>query len=635
MIKKLKYYVQFPTNSVTLQQDLSFEPGITAFTGENGSGKTFGSIEMIRYMLFGKKALRGPAADYKTLDAEMTFEILGSPFTVKRNRKREELADADGNVLAVGAEAVNQRITEELGFSLDVFDLACAALQKQSDRLSQMGSAARKRLIDEIVGLTANEAVEKECREEAKISEREAEAMRSALYEPIAPTVPTGYRPSQDVEADLSLLTSELQKRAALTKAAVKPPIPAAPAQPRPDEAEVSALRQLEGERLRIERADREARAELSRLSPEAYTEAELLDEEQWLKYKDELQRRGPEPTLALSYLREMQAVHAHRALLAEDHNQEVECPGCGHRFHTAGEIPDMPEFSVAEIERQIAAHDRWSEPLPVLTTKPIGLTWSELFDHRARLGNNQRIEALMEMLDGDRLADHSAELQSLEVQCREWDNYQAAMARLEPEIEAAEKAAAELSALPPLKDNTEALNNELVQAKVYEQAASSYEKARVAYDETSAKVSAKSKRANNFKEGAKALAETRKTLKSFLAPSLSRVASALIGDMTGGALTSVIVDEDMNIVVNGQDIATLNGAGSTAANLALRLALGHVLVRERFPVFIADEADSDMSAVRAQYTMDCLASLKDSLKQIFIITHKSADFADHLIEMS
>ena len=74
----------------------------------------------------------------------------------------------------MGAEALNSKLQKLLGMSLDVFDVVCAAVQKESDRLSKLQPAARKRLIDETVGLTANEAVEKDCKTEANGLLREA-----------------------------------------------------------------------------------------------------------------------------------------------------------------------------------------------------------------------------------------------------------------------------------------------------------------------------------------------------------------------------------------------------------------------------------------------------------------------------
>ena len=50
------------------------------------------------------------------------------------------------------------------------------------------------------------------------------------------------------------------------------------------------------------------------------------------------------------------------------------------------------------------------------------------------------------------------------------------------------------------------------------------------------------------------------------------------------------------------------------------------------FPVFFADEADSDMRPERAQYLMECLSNMKDHLQQIIVITHKEVTIADHVI---
>src|SRR3546814_7738428 len=83
-----------------------------------------------------------------------------------------------------------------------------------------------------------------------------------------------------------------------------------------------------------------------------------------------------------------------------------------------------------------------------------------------------------------------------------------------------------------------------------------------------------------------------------------------------------------MNIMVDGQDIATLSGAGATVANLAIRIGLGRVLVSRIFPVFIGDEIDSDMDAERAEATAVALSSLTDQLEQVLIVTHKQFEHA-------
>src|SRR3546814_4452753 len=171
-----------------------------------------------------------------------------------------------------------------------------------------------------------------------------------------------------------------------------------------------------------------------------------------------------------------------------------------------------------------------------------------------------------------------------------------------------------------------------LVEARVYEKLIAAYEAQQVAWEKAQGQIEDAKQKAKDYTEGAEALAEARGLVKAYLAPSLSRVATSLIHQMTNGVLTSVEVDEDMNIMVDGQDIATLSGAGATVANLAIRIGLGRVLVSRIFPVFIGDEIDSDMDAERAEATAVALSSLTDQLEQVLIVTHKQFEHADRVV---
>jgi DNA repair exonuclease SbcCD ATPase subunit len=94
--------------------------------------------------------------------------------------------------------------------------------------------------------------------------------------------------------------------------------------------------------------------------------------------------------------------------------------------------------------------------------------------------------------------------------------------------------------------------------------------------------------------------------------------------------LETIVVDEDMNITADGQDVSTFNGAHATMINLALRLALGQVLVARVFPLFIGDEIDSDATPTNAQAIADGLMACKEQLKQIVLISHKRLEGVDH-----
>src|SRR3546814_19024737 len=136
--------------------------------------------------------------------AEGVVEIAGKDSRVERTPRNETLWGPNSDVLAVNTEAVNQKRLEILGFGLDVFDVVCAARQKDSERLSQMKASERKRLIDRILGLTAQEKAEKDCKDEAKGHRKLAEVLADNLVKPELPERPVGYRARKRVASGKS-----------------------------------------------------------------------------------------------------------------------------------------------------------------------------------------------------------------------------------------------------------------------------------------------------------------------------------------------------------------------------------------------------------------------------------------------
>ena len=61
-----------------------------------------------------------------------------------------------------------------------------------------------------------------------------------------------------------------------------------------------------------------------------------------------------------------------------------------------------------------------------------------------------------------------------------------------------------------------------------------------------------------------------RSLIKGHLVPALSRVASHLLAQMTGGQRSVVVVDQEFDVTVDGQRLDTLSGSGKAVANLAL-----------------------------------------------------------------
>ncbi|MGN6819305.1 MAG: hypothetical protein ACTHJR_11615 [Sphingomonas sp.] len=573
MILHTKYSVFFPISGLTLKGEFSPPPGITAVVGRNGSGKTFGSIEVTRYALFGKAALRGVASDYKNLVVDASYMIRDKRVDIHRGTK--ETLHVDGEIKATGASAVNAKVVELLGYDLAVFDICNASVQKGADVFGKLGAPARKKLIDQVVGITDVEQTEKLCRDKARTLKLEAEAMSRTLITPVAPVTPCDYRNSTTLAEELAAMQQHNRQRAELEALLILPAEPERPANPLPSDGDIARLKHHEDERHKREwiiRSYKDTIEANSATTP--YTEAEL----------DAALARVTAPEC-------------------------IVCPNCDFKIG-AVEIPDGPDLGLAEI----------------------GV-------HRQALQEMAKREeylALLAKVEAEPLWDRSEELEAMLTTQREWNIYTPQEARY---LEALGKVASvceTLSHLAPAysEELIEDVREARTRAMIYENELHAYEAALETYEKVSNEIAGKLTMSDEFKKGAQALAEGRAELKTLLAPILSQVASNLIDKMTNSELYDVVVDEDMEITVNGQRLETLSGAGETVANIALRVALGQILVGKTFPVFIGDEMDSDADSERREATAKALTNLRENLEQIILVTHRSVEIADHVIDM-
>lgn len=629
MIKELTYTITFPSTGKTLSGDFNLETGTTAVIGPNWSGKSFGSIELIRAMLFGKKAFRGPATDYKSLVARMVVTINGVDYTVERSGKKESLSCGD-EILAVNPEAVNQKIIELLGFDLEIFDFVCAATQGEVQKLSKLPPAGRKKLIDKLLKLKPQEEVEKACKEMAKEHRTVAAALTQTLRTPVEPVRPEGYVASDKLQSRIDAAKALKIKREKLQVTPMGAPVP--PTSPRPNDLE-DLQKSVDFRRLLVSQ-----RADLERVIatiPDATFTAEDLDEaEAWNNFEDELQRRGDRPTVSLEDIELFEHRWAHVKAMKSFGETEVECPSCHHHFQPGAELLAEPVLSLTELKVERRKHQNWATEL-VEPPAPAQILSAPLIKRgRQALAEQARKVECQAALDNLPLPgpDRSQELTEARRVEAEWVAYDRLVQAYDAHCERVAQAEAELAKLPPMTEDLDVLQAQLVQSRVYETEVDNYQRNLEAYEDTRKRIAEAEQLAVDFAAGAKAMSNTRLTVKAHLAPSLSRVASALIEQMTSGELTSVTVSEDMDIQVGTQDISTLSGAGMTIANLALRIALGQVLTARVFPVFIGDEIDSDMDMANSTATMEAISKLDQHLSQIILVTHKQVEQADHLI---
>jgi exonuclease SbcC len=572
---------------------IEFGKGLTGIIGKNESGKSL-IVEAIRFALFGSVALRGKSEDYKKLHVELWFDVKGIPYHVIRKAGKVELY-RDGAELASGTKPVNAAIIEALGYDLTVFDVANACNQGNVEALSNMRPTERKSMVDRTIGLDVLDDVIAHCGAEALAAKKLAEALSKTLVEPIEPIQPEGYIPSVSLVDDLRLARGNQQRRNELRGwLTAAPAQPTAPAKCQVAET-IAFLTDHQRQRDELQRQIAAVERDLKALALPAYPK-EYLDTqaEQWVAYGYWLQKK--------------------RFLDQGD----LCCPSCNHTWPIAGDALKAFEGVVE-------------------TTKP-EISESTIKIERERLGNVDKLDELTGVL-GTLTAqlvdmpDRSADLKlRLEADAAE-RAYRAAMDAYDAYQADYTIKKAEFDTLENIDNTVEALAAQHQTAIVYERDHKAFAENRGRYEKALDDVQSHTEKADEYAEAKRRVQALKVQVKTHLLPSLNKVASILLNQMTGGERYEVLVDEDFEITIDGQPIGTLSGSGKAVANLAVRIALGQILTNKVFSVFFADEVDAAMDDDRAAYTAQALRRLTDLIGQVVIITHKRPE-TDHLIEL-
>lgn len=628
MLKSLSYSVEFPTTGRCFENQIEFAPGLTAITGRNEAGKTI-VLEMVGYCLFGKAALRGTASDYKNLVANLALRVGDKEVVIDRARK--ETLTVDGEITAVGADAINKEIPKLLGFGLDVFNIACAAQQGDLDALTKLRPTERKQMIDKLIGLDLLENIEKDCKQEAKTHSAVASSLIVSVPVPQEPVRPDDYQPSADLEALVAEVQAHQGERALLLRVA-EPVAPVAPEAP--DVIDVEMLEAHEASRQAILRERAGIEGQLKAIPLPRVSRDELAGALAYAEYQQEVRRRGPKPDYTLDQLAGFEAI-----LDAQDtakNVEEVSCPACDHHFHP-GVAEAVYELSLQTSplnHKQIFDQQRrnalWDEPLAEVPAVVVDNIQQEVLAH-ARVDDRTGLQLRLDKLVVP--ADRGGELRAARAYHQARSVYDERAARYGADLAAYDSAQARLGMLPDRAADAVYLQGRLGNARAYEAAVERYQHDVARYDDVTARARDARDLSEGFSRGAASLKNVRVKVKAELAPSLSKAASTLISAMTKGERRFVDVDEDFNIIVDGQPLQTLSGSGKSVVNLALRLGLGQVLTSKVLPFFLGDEIDKDMDAVRAAATSETMMNLREYLSQIILVTHKEIE-ADHLIQV-
>lgn len=675
---------------------INFETGLTAITGPNETGKSL-ILEMIRYALFGSKALRGKASEYGEVEVELEFRVLGDHYRVFRKGDKARLWKNETD-LANGTTPVNLRIRKILGYGLDVFDVANCALQKKlTDLTDDMKPSERLTMVDNVVGLTVIDTLKGWIGDQLSTARGQIgvwESVAAGTMMPDVPVCPEGYL-SEEVfaEEQKRLLALVEQYREATGVIQMAPPHPGdAPTWrlPRPAAEYQSLLVDLQ----RAEQDYEAIRPYLMQQAPQYDMEWVLAREKEHEAYNNyqAVQRelsQYVDPKFTNAELDLHQVVHTsilplvaesqllQRQLAALENSPLHTCPECKTQFH---DHDDEIRKLQAQIDSKQAELDQLPEEVRSLYYSKTYIAESNIQSLRTAIHIWEQQKPYVEQLKATpAVAAPTTTLQQIEQMKAALDHHYRVVVPAHQRGQALQdriRSVREQIMLDPVilqQDLTMYLQNQTVweqKTALYNQmipkvqaakeflsrqanpsplldvlyanhhASRNYDKAVQQYAEVSTRLAEANQhlatlqlRIENLSSAREAINDTKIAVKKYLVPSLNKVASHLVSTMTNGARSHVLVDENFNITVDGQPVYALSGSGRSVTNLAVRLALGQVLTNKRFSIFMADEIDGDMDADRAEYTHQALKNLGGTIQQILLVSHKPVE-ADHYVTL-
>lgn len=673
MISNLKFHLEFEHSDKILKDSHTFEKGLTAISGPNESGKSV-RLEMIRYALFGSKALRTVASAYKKINCEMSFSVGAESFKVIREGSKHHLYRDDKD-LASGVTAVNNAIKNILGYDLEVFDTANACLQNQIEDLTNKTPAERKRMVDRTIGLDAINTVAKKLADEVSTQKKIKESLEDQIYNVEKPTEPNIKKTKQQIQAELLSLRDQ-EKELIRVKSLLNAKKVLAPVEPDLLPTSTLSIQELE-EKVKQLTVDISKADQIPHLKATLYTGSEKIEEvneyvdndgeKRWKEYKEYKAKKVEDPTphslRDIVTALEVSLLEREYELLEQSLEDTVTCPKCLHEFPVQGN-PDEKwssgdfEFDdYAEILRKykVMFSEHWSDlrslyqkkqsfeefqKLPVIEKpefKDYG-SMTRAVELKKMINNGLSAQRQLDQLDEDALLQKKIDLKetlmfikNMELNKRNQETYEEKKKQYKDYLELARKHSKFLDDTKNVEQDIKELESLLSDVEIYERQIHNYNELCERNNKVQESINEAETQIEELNLARKALNNLKPKVKLYLMPSLNRVASNLISQMTNGARNTVVVDENFEVMVDGQPVDTLSGSGKAVANLALRIGLGTVLTNKVFSVLLADEIDSAMDADRAAYTAKCLRNLTKTINQIILVSHQQPEADQHI----
>jgi len=671
MLKTIKYDVTFASTMRTIKGNFDIDNGMTAITGPNESGKSM-VIEMIRYALFGTKALRGASSGYKSLKSELTFLLplqSDDAYTVKRNKTGSDCLLQNDKTIVSGTKPVNEAIEKLLGYNLEVFDVSNACLQGQVEALSDKTPAERKRMVERTIGLDAIEKVIKHVNNEMSSNKRTVEALESTLQSLQEPEKPEGYvaepKRTEKLERGEREFKEFTELNAWMQSNSIEEPV--APTVTIQEPLQSLQLKQEKYNEIKTRINYLTAKMEALPSTCSVTDEKSLQEREEklqaWNQYQ-ELVLRYPEPPRTQEWIDEQRLWIKNRELseqkvtlqknieLEEEHS--ITCPLCDGEFARGHErlrdlkaelafIPATTPFGeIKANEHELKMYEDMihaysCRPDIVEVEKPDD-TEMLLMKDIAQFKLHQEYLDLRTELHAQEdackfMVDLTDMIETKKEETRALESYGVILGQYNEFMEKKDVVEQRLKELSGIDKEIQFWRIQASRFAVYDSEYKSYEQQQKIMDERQKEIETLKKSINRDENVKNGLKDLKPKVKMFLVPSLNKVSSMLISEMTKGERNKVEIDEQFNIKIDGQAIEELSGSGKAVANLAIRIGLGTVLTNKVFSVFLADEIDAAMDKDRASYTAECLRNLKSTIGQIVIVSHQKPD-ADHQIEL-
>ena len=690
MLNKINFEVVFGSTGKTLKAKHDFSEGLTAITGPNESGKSM-RLEMVRFALFGTKALRSAGSSYKSLNVELNFVVGDVVYRVERKKSNATLYNASSPIpIATGTTPVNAAIERIFGYNLSVFDAANAVLQGEVEALSKMGAPDRKRMVDRVVGLDAIDDIVKEVTAEMSGQRMVVESLeRSVVPDVDAPEMPDDYMVSDEVQKFIDSTTGlviEKQRIETMTMALNCDHPGEEPAAPLTN---LDNLYELQAERNALAqniKRDEDLLRTYQNLKPVEGVEGvqEYLDEmgpEQWKNFYDtealahKLTNAMPEEKKEEieEFIQLLNALPAYNKI-KELEAHMVQCPECKAEFplmqsaieglkkeipqslnvesvmfryeqtlffkHNAGvkdlkgaldsiehfqrflSLPEVPKPSMpdrnqsrTELQKLLNSNRAYTvaqEAIPsVLKYMEPNITrFNELFAMNIPEAITQHVEGTKKLLDWKAANQKYQKFQAYIEETKDW-----------------------LKNLMSSEDDLQKFRAQYNVSLQFENDVETWKTRTAQNEKAKADLSIAKGRLDELSNVRKALNDLKPRVKLYLVPSLNRVASNLLSQMTNGQRNIVNVNEEFEITIDNQPIDELSGSAKAVANLAIRIGLGTVLTSRVFSVLLADEVDASMDPERSEYTAQCLRNLTSTFKQVILVSHREPE-ADHHIKV-